>query len=106
LGPKVAIKGLTPSNALRNGFPPHPNPYIKPHINNRYHTLVILWTRDKRETIEFKAHSEMVYNKRVRSLRGIIKGVEGWEGGELKGENKRGGGGGGGEDRNRCVMNS
>jgi hypothetical protein len=25
----------------------------------------------------------MVYNKRVRSLRGRIKGVEGWEGGEL-----------------------
>ncbi len=33
--------------------------------------------------------------KRVRSLRGKIKGVEGWEGGELERENKRGGGGGG-----------
>jgi hypothetical protein len=57
-------------------------------------TLVILWTRDKRETIDFRAHSEMVYNKRVRSLGGSIQGVEG--------ENKRGGGGGG---ENRCVMN-
>jgi hypothetical protein len=56
--------------------------------------LVILWTRDKRETRDFRAHSEMVYNKRVRSLRGRIKGVEGWEGGELEGESKRGGGGG------------
>jgi hypothetical protein len=27
----------------------------------------------------------MVYNKRARSLRGRIKGVEGWEGGELEG---------------------
>jgi hypothetical protein len=47
--------------------------------------LVILWTRDKRqerdkrETRDFRAHSEMVYNKRVRSPRGRIKGVEGWE---------------------------
>ncbi len=49
----------------------------------------------------------MVYNKRVRSLSGRIKGVEGCEGGELEGENKRGGGGGRGlVDRNRCVMNS
>jgi hypothetical protein len=39
---------------------PHPNPYVQPHINNRYHTLVILWTRDKRETRDFRAHSEMV----------------------------------------------
>jgi hypothetical protein len=38
----------------------------------------------------------MVYNKRVRNLKGRIKGVEGWDGGELEGENKRGGGGGGG----------
>jgi hypothetical protein len=30
----------------------------------------------------------MVDNKRVRSLRGRIKGVEGWEGGELEWENK------------------
>ncbi len=41
---------------------------------------------DKRqETRDFRTHSEMVYNKRVRSLRGRIKGVEGWEGGELEG---------------------
>jgi hypothetical protein len=52
---------------------------------------------DKRqETRDFKAHSEMVYNKRVRSLWGRIKGVEGWEGGELEGENKRVEVGGGG----------
>jgi hypothetical protein len=38
----------------------------------------------------------MVYNKRVKSLKGRIKGVEGWEGEELEGEKKRGGGGGGG----------
>ncbi len=37
----------------------------------------------------------MVYNERVRSLRGRIKGVEGCEGGELEWDNKRGGGGGG-----------
>ncbi len=43
--------------------------------------MVILWTRDKRETRDFRAHSEMVDNKRVRSLRGRIKGVEGREGG-------------------------
>ncbi len=49
----------------------------------------------------------MVYNKMVSSLRGSIKGVEGWENGELEGENKRGGGGVGGlGDSNRCVMNS
>jgi hypothetical protein len=39
-------------------------------------------------------HIQMVSNKRVRSLRGTIKGVEVWEGGELEGENKRDGGGG------------
>ncbi len=38
----------------------------------------------------------MVYNTRVRSLRGSIKGVEGWEGGELEGKKKSGRGGGGG----------
>jgi hypothetical protein len=32
---------------------------------------------DKRETRDFRAHSEMVYIKRARSLRGRIKGVEG-----------------------------
>jgi hypothetical protein len=36
----------------------------------------------------------MASNKRVGSLRGRLKGVEGWEGGESEGENKRGGGGG------------
>ncbi len=52
----------------------------------------------------------MVYNKRVRSLKGRIKGVEGWEGGELGGG--EGGrirgvevGGGGLGDRDRCVIN-
>jgi hypothetical protein len=36
-GPKkVEISGPTPSNAPRNGFPSHPNPYVQPHINNRY----------------------------------------------------------------------
>jgi hypothetical protein len=30
----------------------------------------------------------MVYNKKVRSLRGRIKGVDWWEGRELEGENK------------------
>ncbi len=34
----------------------------------------------------------MVYNRKVMSLRGRIKGVEGWEGGELEGEKRRGGG--------------
>jgi hypothetical protein len=33
---KVEISGPPPSNAPRNGFPPHPYPYVKPHINNRY----------------------------------------------------------------------
>jgi hypothetical protein len=37
-----------------------------------------------RETRDFRAHSEMAYNKRVRS-QGRIKGVEGWEGEELEG---------------------
>jgi hypothetical protein len=36
----------------------------------------------------------MVYNKRLRSMRERIKEVEGWEVGELEGENKRDGGGG------------
>jgi hypothetical protein len=63
-------------------FPPSilPAPYKKTG------TLVILWTRD------FRAHSEMVSNKRMRSLMGRLKGVEGWEGGESEGEKKRGGG--------------
>jgi hypothetical protein len=33
---KVEISGPTPSNALRNEFPPHPNTYVQPQINNRY----------------------------------------------------------------------
>jgi hypothetical protein len=37
--------------------------------------LVILWTREKRETRDFRAIQRRVYNKRVRSLRGRIKGV-------------------------------
>ncbi len=41
-----------------------------PHTNNRY----IGNFMDKRETIDFRANSEMVYNKRVRSLRGSIQG--------------------------------
>jgi hypothetical protein len=71
--------------------------------------LVILWTRDEREPRDYRAHSEMVYNKKVRSLRGRIKGVDWWEGGELEGENKMvgwGGGGGGLGNRDSCVINS
>jgi hypothetical protein len=56
-GPKkVEISGPTPSNSSSYGFPP--------------------------KTRDFRAHSEMVSNKRVRSLRGRLTGVEGWEGGE------------------------
>jgi hypothetical protein len=75
-----------PSNPPRNGFP-HPNPYVQPHINNRYIGNFMdkrQETRDKRqETRDFRAHSEMVDNKRASSLRGRIKGVEGWQGGDL-----------------------
>jgi hypothetical protein len=36
-GPKkVSISGPTPSNASRYGLLPNPNPYVLPHINNRY----------------------------------------------------------------------
>ncbi len=28
--------GPTPSNTPRYGLLPHPNPYVQPHINNRY----------------------------------------------------------------------
>jgi hypothetical protein len=42
-----------------------------------------------------------VMNSQATSLEGRIKGVEGWEGGESKGENKRGGGVG-----VRYIMNS
>ncbi len=73
-GPKkVKISVPTPSNAPHYGLLPHPNPYVQPHINNRY----IGNFMDKRETRDFRVHSEMVYNKRVRSLRGRIKGVKG-----------------------------
>jgi hypothetical protein len=68
--------------------------------------LVILWTRDKRETRDFRAHSEMFYYMRVRSLRGRINGVEGLEGGELEGEIRGVEVGREGGDRNRGVMNS
>jgi hypothetical protein len=55
---------------------PHPNTYVQLHTNNRY----IGNFMDKvQETRDFRAHSEMIYNKRVRSLRGRLKGVEGWE---------------------------
>jgi hypothetical protein len=66
--------------------------------------VVILWTRDKREPRDYRAHSEMVYNKKARSLRGRIKGVDWWEDGMLEGENKRvgwGGGGFGGQEQMR-----
>ncbi len=33
---KVLISGPTPSNTARYGLLPHPNPYVPPHINNRY----------------------------------------------------------------------
>ncbi len=94
MGRDVWISGPAPSNAPRNGFPLSQIHTSSPILSTG--TLVILWTRDKRETRDFRAHSEMVYNERVSSLRGRIKGLEGWEGGELEGENKRGGGGGGG----------
>ncbi len=36
-GPKkVLISEPTPSNAPRYGLLPHPNPYVPPHIKNRY----------------------------------------------------------------------
>jgi hypothetical protein len=47
----------------------------------------------------------MVYYKRVRSLRGRIKGVEGWEGGSWRGRMRKVEVGGGG-DRKRCFMNT
>ncbi len=53
---------------------------------------VLSWTKELITTVfmdkrqernkRFQAHPEIVYNKMVRSLRGRIKGVEGWEGGE------------------------
>jgi hypothetical protein len=73
---KVEISVPTPSNAPRNWISPHPNPYVQPHINNRYIGNIM----DKRQEI-----SEMVYNKRVRSLMGRIKGAEGWRGGGVGG---------------------
>jgi hypothetical protein len=42
-GPKkVPISRPTPSNAPRYGLLPHPNPYVPPHINNRYITLIVI----------------------------------------------------------------
>jgi hypothetical protein len=85
-GPKkVSISGPIPSNTPRNGFPPiqiHTSSPIKQQVH---------WKLYGQETRDFKAHSDMVCNKKVRSLKGRIKGVEGWDGGELEGENKRGG---------------
>jgi hypothetical protein len=41
-GPKkVSISGPTPSNAPCYGLLPHTNPYFPPHINNKYHTLIV-----------------------------------------------------------------
>jgi hypothetical protein len=85
LGPKKSRFQGPPLQTLREMDSPHPNPYDQPRINNMY----IGNFMDKRqETRDFRANSEMVYYKRVRSLRGRIKGVEGWEGGELEGDNK------------------
>jgi hypothetical protein len=73
-GPKkVEISGPTPSNAREMDLPPSKS--IRPALYKNTGTLVILWTRDKREARDFRAHSEMVYNKMVISLRGRIKGV-------------------------------
>jgi hypothetical protein len=38
---KVSISGPTTSNAPRYGLLPHPNPYVTPHINNRYINTVV-----------------------------------------------------------------
>jgi hypothetical protein len=53
---------------------------VQPHINNRY---IGNFMNKRQETKDFRAHSEMVDNKRVRSLRGKIKGGVG--GGSWKG---------------------
>jgi hypothetical protein len=79
---------------------PHPNPYGLPHVNDRY---ISNFMDKRRDTRDFRAHSEMLYKKRVRSLRGRIKGVEGWEGGDLEGEYKRSGGGMG---KNYLIVHS
>jgi hypothetical protein len=56
-----------PFKRIEKWISPHPNPYGQPHINNRY----IGNFMDKRqETRDFRAHSEMVYNKRVIHLAG------------------------------------
>ncbi len=52
------------------------------NVNNRY----IGYFMDKRQETRARADSEMVDNKMVRSLRGRIKGVEGWGGGVGRGE--------------------
>jgi hypothetical protein len=50
-GPKkVEISGPIPSNGPRNGFPPHPNPYVQPHIKKKqvhrqFHGLVCVGGR-------------------------------------------------------------
>ncbi len=57
----------------------HPNPYVQPHMINRYISNFMDKIQETRERQrDFRAHSEMVYNKRVKSLRGRTKGVEGW----------------------------
>jgi hypothetical protein len=56
------------------------DPSIQIHTSSPIKTTGIL-VFSGQETRDFRAHSQMVYNKRVRSLRGIIKGVEGWGGG-------------------------
>jgi hypothetical protein len=66
LGPtKVEILGPTPSNGLRNGFPPIQIPYVQPY-EKKTATLEIFWTRDKRLQGPFRDGS----SKRVRSLQG------------------------------------
>jgi hypothetical protein len=74
---EYSITKVHPFKRPEKWISPHPNPYVQPHINNRYIGNFI----DKRETRDFRAHSEMVYNKKARSLRGRIKGVRGVVGG-------------------------
>ncbi len=71
---KVEISVPTPSNARRNWISPHPNPYVQPHINNRYIGNIM----DKRQEISGPIQRWF-----------IIRGEE------SEGENKRGGGVGG-----------
>jgi hypothetical protein len=46
------------------------------------------WNKNKKR----RQHYLVATTTRGCGMRGRIKGVEGWEGGELEGENKRGGG--------------